>query len=288
MEIKEFGNGKYWPVRRHVNPCVVGLSWYRRSRSGKSARLQHPYWVLDYSPDASARIRVGSDRAPWRLRGAQVAHLYPPRTPYWEWELNPGAIQGGYVIFTAGQDIFLRQLINPGEGHVQIADPEGLIGLRLKEGAQAVARMPVGEISFWRAQETLCVLLSILSGARQETDGRWTVREMAGEVPKGLVAEVEAFLKPRVAESVILDDIARALHLSRSSLSHRYKALTGMSPMQTLVQLRIEQSQSLLMRGYKLDDIAEQCGFYDSAHFSRAFQAKTGQTPRRFARTLGG
>jgi AraC-like DNA-binding protein len=58
--------------------------------------------------------------------------------------------------------------------------------------------------------------------------------------------------------------------------------------MQTLVQLRIEQSQSLLMRGYKLDDIAGQCGFYDAAHFSRAFQAKTGQTPRRFARTLGG
>ena len=284
MEATVSRGGWYWPVNRRVNPSVVRLDWYSLPRSGKSARIQHPFWVLDYSQDATIRTRVGSGRASWLERGAQVAHLYPPGTAYWEWPVRDGVVSGGgYVVFHFENDDSLRDFFLKRSVYARIADPDGVIGLRLQEGARAVEQTS-GLSSFWMAQSALCAVLGVIAGAHRAGDGNWVVCANRGGVPEGLVAQVEAHLLKHLAEPVGLDEMARALHVSRSSLSHRYNELTGTSPMQALLRLRIEQAKRLLVRGHKLDDIAGQCGFYDAAHVSRVFQAKTGQSPRRFAR----
>lgn len=286
MDAIEFEGGGQWPVNPRLDPAVIRLDWHRVLRNGVSARILHQFWVLDYVQDTSLRTRVGSTRTPWRERANRVAHVYPPRTAYWEWPLVPGErARGGYVVFRLKDDGLLRPLFFKTALYARIADPDEILGRLLKTGAQAVVQNP-GAPSFWLAQSTLCALLGVIIGARPLGGENWIVGDAGASSPEGLVAQVDAYLKARLAEPVGLDDMARALHLSRSSLSHRYKALTGTSPMQTLLRFRIEQAKGLLVRGGKLDDIAGQCGFYDAAHLTRVFQARTGQTPRRFARTL--
>jgi len=81
---------------------------------------------------------------------------------------------------------------------------------------------------------------------------------------------------------VRLADLARALHLSPSSLSHRYRTAAGESPMQSLKRLRILRAKVLLLKGHSLADVAEQLGFYDQVHLSVTFKKSEGVSPRAF------
>lgn len=205
------------------------------------------------------------------------------------WPLDGGRVQL-HVYPTAAEADGIGDLgdtANRGRRPAQIADPDGVVGAALKQGALAIGRH-AGPSAFWMAQASLAELLAVLGGAHPVGGEDWVVQANPKSGLPGLVARVESRLAAHLVAPVRLDGLARALHMSRSSLSHRYKKLTGTSPMQMLLRLRIEQAKRLLVRGYKLDDIAGQCGFYDAAHFSRVFQARTGQTPRRFARAVSG
>ena len=77
-----------------------------------------------------------------------------------------------------------------------------------------------------------------------------------------------------------LDDLVRETYMTKYHFCHRFKQITGMSPYQFLVRVRIENARKLLMN---CDDtlyaIAEQCGFGDAGSFIRHFKRITGQTP---------
>jgi AraC-like DNA-binding protein len=61
----------------------------------------------------------------------------------------------------------------------------------------------------------------------------------------------------------------------------------GTSPMRYAWSLRLEQAARLLGGPEKDDvrakEVAYRCGFSDAAHFSRAFKARYGASPREFA-----
>ena len=61
-----------------------------------------------------------------------------------------------------------------------------------------------------------------------------------------------------------------------------------MSPTDYLLKVRLLMARRLLEQGQaQVGDVAQQCGFYDQSHFSRAFRAATGLRPldyrKRFA-----
>jgi transcriptional regulator GlxA family with amidase domain len=172
------------------------------------------------------------------------------------------------------------------QGYARIADPEGLLETVLREGARAAA-VRTDAVSFWRAQSSLCALLAIIASATPAGRGDWRISASAPlqDASHLLVSEVDEYLQAHLGESVVLGELARIMGVSTSSLSHRYKSLAGRSPLQALRRLRIERAKTLLLQGYKQDDIAAQCGFYDAAHFSRTFSQLAGQSPRRFVRS---
>ena len=76
------------------------------------------------------------------------------------------------------------------------------------------------------------------------------------------------------------DKLAKLVHLSPSRLSHLFKAEAGISirnyiiwaRLKHTIQTALEQEVTLLEAGY-------QAGFYDAAHFSRAFLKMFGVNP---------
>ncbi len=78
--------------------------------------------------------------------------------------------------------------------------------------------------------------------------------------------------------------IAAELHISTSSLTRALKA-NGLSPMRYAWSLRVEHAAQLLVQTPKcsIQEIAYQCGFVSTAHFSRAFKERYAMTPREFA-----
>lgn len=72
-------------------------------------------------------------------------------------------------------------------------------------------------------------------------------------------------------------------HLSADYFSHRFKAFTGLSPIQFLNSLRIERAKELLLAEHlSVSEVAEVVGYKDPLYFSKAFKKATGMSPKQF------
>lgn len=83
-------------------------------------------------------------------------------------------------------------------------------------------------------------------------------------------------------------DMARYTGLSRSAFCKRFQELSGASPGQTLVSLRVRQASRLLKQGLAVADAAEAVGYQSVAAFTRAFSKITGILPGAFRRQFSG
>ena len=100
------------------------------------------------------------------------------------------------------------------------------------------------------------------------------------------VARVHDFLMARLGQGLSLSAIAAIAELSPYHFARRFRAATGMSPWQYLVQLRLERGRELVLNRHDLTiaQIAETLGFADAAHFGRAFAARFGSAPGQMRR----
>lgn len=85
-----------------------------------------------------------------------------------------------------------------------------------------------------------------------------------------------------------LEKLANQLHMSVSSLSHRFKKAVGMSPAQYSLQFRLEYALIHLadVNAPDMDTIAEMCGFSNRYHFSKQFKKEYNISPGKMRRNL--
>ena len=94
------------------------------------------------------------------------------------------------------------------------------------------------------------------------------------------VGQALALLHGRPGRNWTLEDLAREVASSRSSLSRRFTELVGQPPMQYLTNWRMQVAANLLVeRNDKVASIAEEVGYDSEAAFSRAFKKATGLAP---------
>jgi AraC-like DNA-binding protein len=107
--------------------------------------------------------------------------------------------------------------------------------------------------------------------------------EAAPEEEVSLDAEVEMVrrrIEDAYARAISLDDLAREVHLSRRSLTRRFRAACGTSPLAYQKELRIRAAEMMLRStDLQVQQIALEVGFGDVYQFSKAFRRHTGRTP---------
>ena len=121
-------------------------------------------------------------------------------------------------------------------------------------------------------------------------------RAYSAQLPAGTVAgigqahpqwravhHVFALVEQRFRERLTLGDLAQAAHMQRHYFCRFFRAATGMTPMAFLMQHRLQAARDRLRDStLSVTEVGAQTGFYDTAHFSRAFAAWQGQSPARF------
>lgn len=76
--------------------------------------------------------------------------------------------------------------------------------------------------------------------------------------------------------------------LAERSFNRRFKQATGMSPMQYVHTLRLEESKQMLERsGEPVEAIAEAVGYEDASFFNRLFRRSVGLTPGQYRKRFG-
>ncbi|NAT76730.1 AraC family transcriptional regulator [Dickeya dadantii] len=100
------------------------------------------------------------------------------------------------------------------------------------------------------------------------------------------ILRAKAWLDECPEQDISLLQLAEIAGLSPWHFLRQFKALLGMTPHAYLVQARLRQARSLLIKGASLSDTASRCGFSDQSHFTRHFKRAMGITPGEFVRTL--
>lgn len=78
-------------------------------------------------------------------------------------------------------------------------------------------------------------------------------------------------------------ELAQQFHLSASQMNRLFRASTGQSPHEYLINLRINRAKTLLKETQlSVIEIAGEVGYAYDTSFAAAFRAKTGMSPRQF------
>ncbi len=93
------------------------------------------------------------------------------------------------------------------------------------------------------------------------------------------------YIKDTYADSITLDDLAAQAGFSSGYYCHRFKAATGLSPIEYLIKIRIVKSCDYLVKtDKKITEIASLCGFNTISYFNRTFLQLMGTTPGAYRR----
>lgn len=88
------------------------------------------------------------------------------------------------------------------------------------------------------------------------------------------------WLNHNYIEPLRIDELARRVNLSSSSLHHRFKALTAMSPLRYQKQLRLQEARRLLMtEGLDVAAAGYRVGYESPSQFSREYSRLFGASP---------
>ncbi len=80
-----------------------------------------------------------------------------------------------------------------------------------------------------------------------------------------------------------IETLAETLNVSQSTLARKIKSITGKTPIEILVEYRLNAALTLLKNNneeLQINEIAYECGFTDPAYFTRKFKDFFGYTPR--------
>lgn len=95
------------------------------------------------------------------------------------------------------------------------------------------------------------------------------------------------YMQSQLSEQINLEDLARAAKSSPVTLIRNFRARFGCTPVQYLINLRMNYARTLLrLRQIPVKDVAKLCGYRNAKFFSREYRKKFGRPPSQEERTI--
>ena len=145
-------------------------------------------------------------------------------------------------------------------------------------------------------------------GAKEKADYALTVRSALSQISSLIVHNIDSetehpftsktqrdelrikktlyYIETHYHEQITIDDIAADADISVSTLLRLYHDILHTTPIQYVLQYRLEQirEELLLYPDSSISETAYSCGFNDISYFNRCFLKKYGCTPSEFRR----
>ncbi|OBZ14997.1 hypothetical protein A8L34_14045 [Bacillus sp. FJAT-27264] len=97
------------------------------------------------------------------------------------------------------------------------------------------------------------------------------------------IRQIEAYLRLHYAEEISLQGIATKMNMSEAHFSRLFRKHTGVSYIDYVTQLRMEQAKRLLSKpDVRIYEVSVGVGYQDARYFSQLFRKYTGETPTEF------
>ena len=102
-----------------------------------------------------------------------------------------------------------------------------------------------------------------------------------------VVTRARGYVENNFSGDCALQTIAKALYVSRTYLSGRFRREIGVPLNAYVTDFRLERSKELLMNTtIQIKEVASLCGFTSTPYYTHSFKAKYGVAPRDFRKML--
>ena len=103
---------------------------------------------------------------------------------------------------------------------------------------------------------------------------------LTAEKPE-LIEQAMAYIEANLSQKITLEDVARHLYVSKSTVSQTFRSKMGVSFHRCVTQRRLIAAKAMIARGAVLEDVSTALGFRDYSSFYRAFRQEYGISPRQ-------
>lgn len=108
-------------------------------------------------------------------------------------------------------------------------------------------------------------------------------RKTGREREDAFTRELRERMTASFTERVRIADLAYCFGMCATTFNNKVKALTGFSPADYMIELKLEKAREMLALTDELvTTISVDCGFYSSQHFAAQFAARVGMTPSQY------
>lgn len=95
--------------------------------------------------------------------------------------------------------------------------------------------------------------------------------------------KVKKYIEENFNKDLSLNDLSDLVYISPYHLAHTFKDEMGVSPIQYLINCRIEEAKKLLLNSNQsISDIAAHVGYSNANYFNILFKKATGKSPGKF------
>ena len=278
---------------------------------GEEASTNHSYntAVLPYEEKCKLRVMEGS-----RFESYVPGEVLRPYVRCYV--ISEGVEAATYKVFPGTELVlgfqYRGQLAYEGEGGFKVLAVAGITGLqdayRVFAGSAGIGTVLVyfhvaGAVAFFKEPlhelftESLgldeLVQASVVEGVQDRLGEAKTDLERIGVVEGFLMGRLRGYDRDSLVDAAVreiqlragnlrMKDLASGLNISQGPLEKRFRKVVGASPKKFASIVRL----GALIKGYaemgSLGEAAYLAGYYDQAHFIKAFKQFTGETPERF------
>lgn len=152
------------------------------------------------------------------------------------------------------------------------------------EYAQTAVRL--GVIEYMLKPIKAADIKSVFGAIRRQLEAESEAVDCSDTYQEGYYEKIVRLVKEYIDQNLsnaTLEEAAQSVNLSASHLSGLFKAGSGQTFSEYLMQGRMEQAKQLLLHlDYKTYHVAELLGYESPQNFARAFKLYYGITPREF------
>lgn len=111
-------------------------------------------------------------------------------------------------------------------------------------------------------------------------DNAKSLKERASLKQNDSIAIIKQYIRHNYREQITLEHLGQLVHLNPNYVHRIFKAATGSTPSQYLIEVRLHKAyELLLLTDYKLGRICEESGFNSQSYFILQFKRRYGCTP---------
>jgi len=108
------------------------------------------------------------------------------------------------------------------------------------------------------------------------------------QVDDAVIARCQTWIADHYQEPSPVAALVQLSGLAERSFKRRFQQATGMSPLEYVHTLRLEEAKQMLEAGSRpIEAIANEVGYEDAGFFSRLFRRKVSLTPAQYRKRFG-